>query len=428
MTMSSALDKVRELVYRRRLRVAQPFVEFDPLHKHSVHESQFKRCLGTLGLPLTASELDQLSAQFIDSRDPQSVNYFEFCHEVDKIFSDESLIKRLEDETMLRRINPDPKLQERLRSLLYKISLLCRGRGVTLKYSFKDFDHLNTGNVTESQFTRGFPFDDFTEAEMQLLIARYGSNFTGTPTVNYRALSLDVSELEVPAIDPVASGDSQAKLYSQTPKLHWQSDDISALQRLQVKLFERQICIRDVFREFDPLRHGVCHVEKVRVIPTLLRLTVAAPDVEEIISQYGNGIDFHYDKFCRDIDSALIPGHLEKTPLDPVTVPQRDQLASRRRNPQKLTADDIALLSVLENRIRSRTIAHSIFVSSAMNAFDKTCLVGITRNQFARVMSSLGFEITDGELDLLCKKYCNLGNAVDFNYREFCNVIEPSLV
>ena len=424
--MSSALDKVRELVYRRRLRIAQPFVEYDPLRKHVVLDAQFKRCLGTMGLPLSASELDQLSAQFMDTRDPQMVNYFDFCQQVDEIFSDEGLIKKLEDDTMLRRINPDPKLQERLRSLLYKISLLCRGRGVTLKYSFKDFDHLNTGNVTESQFIRGFPFDDFSEQEMKLLIAKYGSNFTGTSTVNYRALNTDVSDLEIPAVDHVASGDIGARLYIKKPQIRWQSDDVSALERLQVKLFERRVAIRDIFFDFDPLRRGTCHVEKVKVLPTLLRITVPASDIDEIIHQYSNGIDFNYSHFCRDIESAILPGHLEESPLDPVTVPHRQRFASLRRNPQKLTREDEGKLAVLENRLRSKTVSNSIYVSSALAAFDKTHLVGITRNQFSRVMSSLGFEISDLELDLLCKKYCNLGNAVDFNYLEFCTVIEPT--
>jgi len=420
----SALDKVREVVYRRRLRVSEPFKDFDPLRRYSIPSASFKRCLGLLAIPLTASELDQLSAQFLDSEDPTFVKYHDFCQAVDLIFSDELLINKLEEASKLRRINPDPELQQRLRSLLYKISLLCRSRGVTLKYSFKDFDHLNTGNVTEMQFIRGFPFDDFSEAEIRMLIAKYGSNFTGTPTVNYRALNQDVSDLEIPVVDPVASGDADSHLYTERPGRSWRHDDISAMQRLQVKLFERQVRIRDVFRDFDLTKRGFCHVEKMRVVPTLLGLPVPQADVEEIIGLYSVGLDFFYERFCRDIEISFLPGHLETSPLRPVTVPEREMFASYRRNPQKLSVTELQGLGSLEHRLKARTLSNSIYVSSALSAFDKTFLVGITRNQFARVMSSLGFLITEAELDLLCKKYCNLGNAVDFNYREFCQVIE----
>ena len=34
----------------------------------------------------------------------------------------------------------------------------------------------------------------------------------------------------------------------------------------------------------------------------------------------------------------------------------------------------------------------------------------VTKNQFARAMGSLGFELTEDEVNLLAMKYCDLGN------------------
>lgn len=56
---------------------------------------------------------------------------------------------------------------------------------------------------------------------------------------------------------------------------------------------------------------------------------------------------------------------------------------------------------------------------------DRTNRGFITRNQFVRVMGSLGIKVDDMEVGLLCAAFCNLGNHTDFNYVEFIKTMDP---
>merc|ERR1719253_1498366 len=49
----------------------------------------------------------------------------------------------------------------------------------------------------------------------------------------------------------------------------------------------------------------------------------------------------------------------------------------------------------------------------------------VTRNQFYRVMGTLGFEISPLEIALLAGYYCDRGNHNDFNYVDFIKACDP---
>jgi len=66
-----------------------------------------------------------------------------------------------------------------------------------------------------------------------------------------------------------------------------------------------------------------------------------------------------------------------------------------------------------------------IFLKPAFQDMDRTHRGFITRNQFARVMNNLGFNLDDTAVGLLCAVYCNLGNHTDFNYADFNRAMDP---
>jgi Ca2+-binding EF-hand superfamily protein len=107
-------------------------------------------------------------------------------------------------------------------------------------------------------------------------------------------------------------------------------------------------------------------------------------------------------------------------------VPDTATLLKGRRDAQKLSAEEAAIVADVEERIRLRTKQRGIYMLAQFIVYDKTRLQRITKNQFTRVMLSLGFELTKPQVKALAKKYCNLGNADDFNYRDFCDVVDPT--
>ena len=43
-------------------------------------------------------------------------------------------------------------------------------------------------------------------------------------------------------------------------------------------------------------------------------------------------------------------------------------------------------------------------------------------------MGSLGFQLTEDEVNLLAMKYCDLGNKFEMNYWDFCDTCDPKPV
>lgn len=49
----------------------------------------------------------------------------------------------------------------------------------------------------------------------------------------------------------------------------------------------------------------------------------------------------------------------------------------------------------------------------------------MTRTQASRVLATLGFGLTDQEVGVLSSYYCDQGNHLDFNYKDFVKNVDP---
>lgn len=96
-----------------------------------------------------------------------------------------------------------------------------------------------------------------------------------------------------------------------------------------------------------------------------------------------------------------------------------------RRNRMSLSPQQIEAIMQLEDGIRARIHTRRVLVRPAFHHFDTGNTGHITKGQFLRVMDSLGFQLDENALDLLCYAYCDLGNHTDFNYIDFCRTCDP---
>merc|ERR1719172_454452 len=83
------------------------------------------------------------------------------------------------------------------------------------------------------------------------------------------------------------------------------------------------------------------------------------------------------------------------------------------------------IIASVEDKIRARTGVRRILLRSSFQDFDPIRRGHVTKGQFSRVMHSLGFELDENSVAILCKAYCDLGNHVDFNYLDFCASCDP---
>merc|ERR1711904_552123 len=125
---------------------------------------------------------------------------------------------------------------------------------------------------------------------------------------------------------------------------------------------------------------------------------------------------FNYAKFCDVVDEAFSVKGLEKTPQTRITMPDVSVTIPGRRNRMKLSAEDEYEVSRVEEDIRARVQQRRIALKPYFEDFDPARHGHVTKNQFSRALGSLGFELTEDEV-----------NKFEMNYWDFCNTCDPQM-
>jgi len=277
------------------------------------------------------------------------------------------------------------------------------------------------GKITSENFLRQFPFrSHFSVEEMNTILKRYSDD---EGMVNFQALNDDVSEYPHNKPELQTSRDSPV-----TEHLEWSQDDISAVERLQARIVERQNYPRPYFHDFDPLRKGYCTVGQARTVFSILNLNASEEDFSSLCNLFCKPEDpgmFHYDAFQATVDEAFTMKGLEMLPLErPAPVSAESTLATRI-NCVKLTQDQLERIAVLEDRVCGRLKETRLPIRDLFKDFDRSHQSHVTNSQFARVLSLLQLPITSDDIELMAWKYCDRGNITDVNYMDFINLVDP---
>jgi hypothetical protein len=94
----------------------------------------------------------------------------------------------------------------------------------------------------------------------------------------------------------------------------------------------------------------------------------------------------------------------------------------------KLTPEDEYEVSRVEEDIRARVLQRRIPLKPSFEDFDPARHGHVSKNQFGRALGSLGFELTEDEVNILALKYCDMGNKFEMNYWDFCDACDPILI
>jgi hypothetical protein len=162
---------------------------------------------------------------------------------------------------------------------------------------------------------------------------------------------------------------------------------------------------------------------------TLLNFEVTEPEIAEIVSKYGCPVasmkNIDYVRLCRDVESVLTCQPLECDPLGSPP-PPFDLFAAKEGKKAILSDSEQRQILNIETMIQRRVDQRGLHLLLHFRSYDKYGRLVITGNQFSRVMTTLGFEIGQDEVDLLCKKYCIGGSHSRFGYRDFCDTIKTA--
>lgn len=437
--IGALLHKIQVYVLPRRVRVKEFFVDCDKLNCNRCTKENMNRALNLIGCLLVPEEVDALCDYFTENgptvKKPKVVNYSKFCQVIDEAFK-EPLVAHGAHESqheMLISHMTSAGDEERFQALLQRLSSLCQSRGVVFKVFYMDCDRspsasparMNprySGKVTNNQFLRNFPFKkEFTEEEVSVLASRYN---TPNGDVNFVDIAKDVSEVTSNEPPPFP----RSEFFPKPDSAVWTKDTLTPQQKMKAKILEKRLQILERFQDFDALRKGFCTVGQVKAVFTILNLTreIERHDFDELINQYTreDGM-FFYRQFCQDVDhtnGAAIT--LKKDPRATIEVPDERSTMAARRSYQVLSAETQKAVAELEEKVKYQIQSRRMNLWPPFQDMDKKNWSHVSRDQFTRVMYSHGFELNEASIDLLCSKYCDLGNRVDFNHRDFLKTVD----
>jgi len=435
---------IQNYVFPRRIRVREFFLDYDKLRSGRVTQVQFGRALNTIGCRLSDDDIKLLTEHFQDIspsvQKPQDRNYEAFCRMVDKVFADRDIENQPDAQvaspgsTLRTSFTPQPvEDEEKLNHILHRLAALCDSRGVVLKYIFQDFERglsvspsnrnpRRAGKCTPNQFRRAFPFKkEFSEEDMNLLTHHFS---TDKGDVAFKALHDCVSEVLQHSEQPFP----QSPLIVRPDDTEWDHHSLHPQEKLQSKVVEKRVRLKEHFQDFDPLRKGFCTIGQAKTTFTILGIDkeLDKSDFEGLWQKYAreDGM-FRYLLFCEDTDSAFTTPGLEREPRRTVTMPDHNTTSPARRNKMSMTRLNRGRLAELEDKIRSKVMKQRMLLKPSFKDMDKRNIGHLTVSQFGRVMNSLGFELDQEEMNLLRSSYCDLGNKQEMNYESFCKTVDP---
>lgn len=457
---------IQQYVFQRRLRVKDAFRDFDQLRCGRCTRQQFMRGVNTTIASLRKDELEALAEHYTEEgvhvQRPQVVAYTRFVAAVEGVFTVANL-ERLPTCKVPRAgaslqhvFKPNAvgveREENRVQSILQKIALLCKTRGIVFLTCFQDCDRSDSislvtprysGKATQAQFRQHFPLvGDFDDSDMRFLAKRYA---TASGDVNYQALDRDIkeSEIEVPApsgkhtpservpqtpSSPVSGRRMGAERIRREANLQETRQSVDIMDKLRAIVAERRLRFADCFVDFDKLRKGVCTMTQLQTVFTVLGIALESRDYKNLGELFCNedGL-FNYREFCTaacEINQMNINSWDMELPMSPSTDARpatSGGRSSRIRYRAPMSPAQQQRVKEIEVRVREHARVWSIDVKRCFQDFDKVCVGHVSRTQFHRIMNMMYVEINPSDADLLCQAYCDTDNGEEFNYVGFTN-------
>lgn len=441
--VSDVILEVQREVFPQRIRILDVFRDFDRQKRDEITPSQFLRCMQMLfsrRVRVNPKDAQRVIEHYAVPNG--NVNYKKFCEAVEEVFVTKHLhldptATVPEGGAQVHRKAEVLKTEDpALNAILCRCSLLMKSRGIVMRYCYEDADRSDStslivprrgGKVTEDQFRRFFPFQtEFSMAEIEKIIVAY-KEVDGN--INYRRFSEDItSSDEVPKDAPIPTSEFIAP---PDDGAVWSNSEYAPLERMTAAIIERRLRLYDYFQDFDHLRTGWCRAAQFDTVVGIMNLgpRVTQHDVAALKEQYGKQdlhlAMFNYAKFCEDVNRAFTHKNIHTEPLARIELTKPDATRPSRVARVLLTNDEKNKIAAIEENCRARVAKRRILFVNAFADFDPVHTGHVTVSQFYRVMETLNMNTSEEDMRLLTKRYCDQGNKIQFNYREFCRVCDP---
>lgn len=193
------------------------------------------------------------------------------------------------------------------------------------------------------------------------------------------------------------------------------------LEYLRGLVAERRLQLNGAFHDFDRLRRGMCTLNQVKTVMTVLRVTLSVKDLEMLDSMFGDGNGgFFYRQF---ITALAGPDMTSPTPVGYLASACNSPSPQRPQYPVHMEVQ----LQDLELQIAKHVRLRQLPLKVAFQDFDRTRSGRVTRNQFQRVLDMMNVTLAEEQIQLLLQTYCTPdqeGSSLPrFAYLDFCKSI-----
>ncbi|XP_012253830.2 uncharacterized protein LOC105684778 [Athalia rosae] len=474
--LSLIITQIAVLINKRKLVLRPYFQDYELVAKNAgtVTLAHFARVLNFLGIVLAADEFNLLIKRFV--KDSYTVNYVAFVKAVDDAqnYMDQhgmlGLGGDLLDQFPGRIITAElPKLprpeigrvlpgevfgrqsvfhpvMEKRKELMPLIEVLQRIQRHVLEHRirinefFRDFDPLNSGRVTSSQFRRALDGMQVSamsrlylaEPEIDGIIALY-KDCNDPDRINWRTFEDDLDQVftvkeldKLPTlrIDPPPK--EIAELCRKGQK-DWQCEKPpvrelceTALHRVRRRTEERGIHLKPFFKAYDKHNHGHVTRSQLRQTMTTACILLSREETYALEQRYNDELGFNYAWFIEEMEARK-----PEVPLYNSMLEEKKLLNAEKPMP-KATSDESNILLILA-KIKAKVVRERIRVSEFLKPFDPRRELIIRRADFIRGLDQLRCNLTCREIETIMEVYKAPLRPNFVEYARFAEAVEESV-
>ncbi|RZC35018.1 uncharacterized protein BDFB_001668, partial [Asbolus verrucosus] len=478
------LTKIACVVNMRNLILRPYFQDYELISKNNgtVTVGHFARVLDYLKILVSADDFNLLLKKYL--KDGYTINYIAFIAAIDQIvkYLDQHGVLNLSGDVLSlfpgRIINaelpklPRPEIGKLLASSIFGkqsifhsslnepkqmqdlITTMKRIQRHVLENRLRDFDSLNSGRITVSQFHRGLDmlgvsgiqrlYLSLPEIEAIMIQYRdpcdpsricwrtfeddidqvfttkvYCYSYSNIDTINKSlkelekcpCLNVEVPPREIVELPRMGSKDWQ--------KVNTISRELceEAVAKVKHRVMKRRILLKPAFRDYD--RHNNGYVSRSQMRQCLLSNGILLSDEElyALEERFNNEVGFNYFWFLKEVEPKGCEDRC------PGAIRHAECGKGHIKKPVKTAEQDIILILA---KIKGKVVREGIRVMEFLKDFDKCHLQIISREDFKRGLSVCGFELTENEMETLMEVFASPFRKKCVDYKRFSDVVEEA--
>ncbi|KAK8899790.1 hypothetical protein M9Y10_002112 [Tritrichomonas musculus] len=458
-----AINTIKTYISKNRINILPPFQDFDKSKRGYVTELQFGRVLATMKIPIREEDKPLL----FDIYENQSgVDYFKFVEDIDPEHSqqrrsyrplgttkqsiqniyghtpggDDFVTTEVADQLIYeskRGLLPKMNEQRNIKSLLGELQKWAYVHSVQFQDFIRDFDPLNSGEVTNTQFRSGMLMAGYrlTDEEYQLLIDNYKSTKKEN-YINWRRFNDDVMQFvapktleKEPLTTPLKPGELMTKtIETRTMRPRPTPQVLRILNIVNKFIVARRISLMEQFVDKDRFNHKQVTASSFAQVMQLIGVHISKGEIDQLCTFYTDPTTnfVSYPDFVRDVEGLGGVDFGENAATELVVNPPPDYSIDIQRfvaSRPKLTAEELQWKAVLP-KIQSFVLKRRIRIIEFFENFDYLRHGTVTQQKFRSVVGQLDLPIVEDEIQFIGKLFALESKPDLFNYRLFCQQVD----